>query len=741
MVKNYHRKIIDTLEKHQISRAIYFLKVWAKDIESYYHNSSDLDSNPNYDHTDHNNLVRYEELDSIEQRYSTWLTSISNQAETSETESTVNHIAAECYILADYYNCLYFDYANDTFEQKQMHIERAAHKDLATLLDKISTYHHQISLQLSPNRKQYEDNLNNLFNYFWLYFGASNANYESDIALFRKIIINTTQNDYGYGELAQPLAVSALTLNILRNFSEDNILLLIESLDSPNVRVETRAYVGLCLIIGHYYNRYNIIKRFTQIIDEEIIHNSERLKKCQLTLKGLIRTLETEHLSQILSNEVEAEIAKKVKDINASDFKIEDLTANTDWSDYSNSLENKIIKLQEMLFEGSDIHYNTFYRQKKLPFFNSISHWFMPFDSQWSDIAIVYKSFPQQLQKVVNIQYMCDSDLYSLHLAISFLSTNNQDNIKQFLSNNLPDMSDEDEGIDFNHAEHLFADTLNNYIQNLYRFFKNNPFYMNDFYAEIPNYASSIIPILFKSDDQTQLDLANFYFNKEQYQPALSLYKSLEQTMASNELFQKMGYCAQQDLDIVQALKYYTIANTFKPNDLWTLKHMIACTYNTQQKISLYENILQIDEDNQWALLGLASLYVQMESYDQAISIYYKLDFIYPDTLNIERELALCAMHKHDFSTALRYWNKITEKSNNNEDIIYKAHTYLLQNDLPQAIKTYTEAWQLTDKKSEFWSSLRSEEHNLLKFGLSEKQFHYINEILIDRLYVKTINI
>jgi len=729
MGKNYHAKIISTLEKKQISRAIFYLKKWADEI------STDYYSEDNFISDTHITLLR-----DIEQTYNDYLEQFDFENATPQTDEIIINLTIQCYQLADYYKRIYSEYAKQTIEERLMFNYQPV--DINSTFEKIIAYNHQIDLQLSPNRKQYESNLYSVFNYYWLYFRHQNANHEpiDDITPYKKYVVEALDNDYQLGDDVRPLVISALTLNILRDYSEEHIIYLIEALDSPNITVKSRAYVGLVLIISHYYNRYKVFPHFKQIIDEEIINQPDRLKVIHTVTIDLIRTLETEHIRQIMSNEITTEIEKKLPDIQNGIISIDDLTANTKWSDYENSLQNKLIKLQELLHEGSDIHYNTFYQQKKLPFFNNIAHWFLPFDPQWSDISQVYIHFPRQLQNVIGQQLMCDSDLYSLHLAIAYLSNSNQDGIKQFLVNNLPDISEETEEKDFNHEQHLFANTVNNYIQNLYRFFKNSIFGIEDYFNDIPQYATTIIPLLFKSSASAQYEFANFYFNKEQYAPALSLFKSLETEMASNELFQKMGYSAQKQGDKEQAFKYYTIANTFTPNDLWTLQHMVACTTDSQQLHDIYDNILQLDENNQNALLGKALLYMKRQQYEQAINIYYKLDFIYPDTLTIERQLAICAMYKQDFSTAIRYWNKITDDTTNSNDLINKAHTYLLQHDITNALQTYQSTWQATEKKSDFWALLRSDEQMLLTLGLTHQQFHYINEMLINELYVKTIN-
>ena len=716
---NDFQNISNSLAKQQISRAIFYLNRWNNALQT------------------GSQTERRQQIKDLSETYNTYLDTYVNNTEMSFPVDFDRQLAQKCYRMADGIKSDYLSQADNTYETQQLkHAARPADADeLKNLFSQIQAYNHEIEVRLSPLRSKYEDNLNQLFLYFWL---TDNISQES-AAIYKQYVINEDDEYRQLGILARPLVISALTLNIIRHYSEDNILLIIDALESSDTTVRVRAYIGIILIVSHYYNRYQIFPRLKQIIDEELINQPHRLENIKIAVTDLIRTLETERLSRIMNNEIVPEILKRssknVQDGEIPIIDLEAMTGNPDWTDYKNSLEQKLVHLSELQAEGSDASFNTFQQQKHLPFFQTLSHWFLPFDTSWSNIANLFRAASMPIEKMLQSHYMCDSDCYSLCMAFSFFSAKNKSDINSMIAKYLPgnDESDDNEP-DFKQDNTFIAQT-HNYTHNLYRFFRLNNFGFDNLLEEISQYATTIIPLLFKDDTDRQLDLAHFYFNKEQYQPALDLYLQIIDHAPSAEIFQKMGYAEEHLEHTEQALKYYTIADTYSPDNIWTLKRMLACSPNTEQRSKIYDKILQLDPDNKQALIGTARQLTEQKLFDKALEIYYKLDFLYPDTLAIQRQLALCAIYSKKFTTALRYWDKINAVSDDFRDLLNTAHTYLIQKQTQEAIKYYIKSWNKAEKKNEFWVALRNDTQRLADFGIKEHDIHLLDEVLINNLY------
>ena len=727
MADNF-QNISNSLGKKQISRAIFYLKRWNQQFndKEEYNKEADIQSIADTYNSYLDNFSQPSTLNS--QQHSTL---------NSQLSTLVDPLIVQCYRLADTMKLNELKTSDNTFESQQLiHAQRPqTTEELKSTFDQIRAYNHEIEVQLSPNRSKYEDNLNSIFLYFWL-----NEQFTKETAnLYRKYIVNTEDNEYQLGKLVQPLVISALTLNLLRNFSEDNLLLLTEAVASPDVVVKVRAYIGIVLVLAKYSQRYSLFQKFNLIINEEIINRQKRLDNVYTVIIDLIRTLETEQLSLMMKDEIVPEILKRNPEKNLKDgtpiFDIEALAGNPDWTDYKNSLEYKIVKLSELQAEGSDANYHTFQPQKHLPFFKTLSHWFLPFDTEWSDIARLFKQSSLPIEKMLRSRFLCDSDCYSFCFTFAYFPSKSQKDINNIIAKNLPTDDEDDDEPDFKQDNRLVIE-MHNYIHTLYRFFRLNAFDIENAFDNITDYPETIIPVLFKDDFNLQLEIANFYFNKQQYQPALTLYRQLQQILPSGEIFQKMGYAEEHLGNRQQALRYYTIADTYTPDNVWTLKRMIACSDSEEQRAGIYDKILLIDPDNKQALMGKAKQLAGNKEYDQAVEILYKLDFLYPDTPAIERQLALCAAFRHDFDTSIRYWIKLNQQEENSNDLMNTAHIYFIQHNIPEALTYYQKSWEKTSKKSDFWTTLRNDTQTLINaFNLTEQDIHILNEILINRLY------
>lgn len=733
MVNSHQQQqnISNSLEKRRISRAIFYIKRVIDDFEKFVAFSIATTNVKEVNHSYENKNKEFiadarikakEILDTYNHQFNAFI------AKKSIDAAITDSLIRECFLLwdtinkqsnsANYYasNCIEENWGDPTYCRQ--------------LFEQITEYHRRIFAGLNANRKKYENTLNSLFNY---YCNTSDLS-DDDCLLYRQMVINSNDSNMQIGNLVQPLLVSALTLNNLKFYSEQNMQLLAESIESPNMQVKARALTGVILVIDEYSVRYKYFEELRQITMKLKAAYSSMLLQ---SLLALIRTTETEHLNDIMNNEIVPEILKRTSEMSDKEKRtidIEKLIGNPDWTDYKNSLEHKIIQLSELQAEGSDVAYNTFKNQKNFPFFKKHSNWFIPFDKKWSDIPKMFDKSSIQIERLFSSQCLCDSDCYSFCMTFSAFSDSNTLDLNNLIARNMPDKEENSGDIDLGNKDTM-ATTINNYVHNLYRFYKLNLMRDSDVIDNVVNYHKSVIPLLFGDNSGQQMEIANFYFNKQQYKPALDMYEGLSNSTPSSELFQKMGFAAEQLGNNEQALRYYTIADTYSPDEQWTLKRMLACTKDSLLQNKIYQKLLAHDENNRTALLGIAQNHSDNKEYDQAMDIYYKLDFLYPDSLVIQRRLALCAVKKGDYDTALRYWDKINRQNNNCNDLINTAHTYFIKGDRQAAIDIYKRAWEADEKKSDFWSIFRNENNILNDMHVSDEAIHWLEEILINELY------
>ena len=117
----------------------------------------------------------------------------------------------------------------------------------------------------------------------------------------------------------------------------------------------------------------------------------------------------------------------------------------------------------------------------------------------------------------------------------------------------------------------------NQYIQDLYRFFKLNP-YRNNFYdifkLSINFYdKKSIAPLISHVEDMRKI--ASYCFDKNNFKEAKDIFERLVAIDNENDdLWQKIGYCKQMLNDQEGALSAYLQADLFRPNNSWIIKRI-----------------------------------------------------------------------------------------------------------------------------------------------------------------------
>lgn len=701
-----YKNISNALSKMQISRAIYYLDVWNKTI------AGQAIQN------------RSEQIAQITETYNLLLNYFVSNITDSQQSQMQQQLCRKCYDLADAMLYDSFNYYAATTEQK-LSITEAANLTEEKLVLALQTIDQYKQIQTQELRTKFEDSLLQIFRYYWL---KTNLSEQAQELFLQRIELD---NDV----MVQSLIVSALMLNILRNYSDSNILLLTKALTCRNQEVEIRVVIGLIIIIAQYYNRKETYQHLSHAI-EMLTFDADIQNVVFLCLQSLLRTLETEKINAFMNKEIVPEILKNSpQDLLTDKFNIDDLEGNPKWKDYENGLTKKMIQISELQEEGADIAYNSFHQQKTHPFFKNVATWFLPFDPQWSNIAIMMQQ-KLPIEKLVTSNYLCDSDKYSFCIAFTLFSKNNQQDINSFFAQQMDQIDPEDKKEQKMTPNKTLKDKIDNYTRNIYRYYKLCPTAIADSTKEIINYSTTVIPLLVNDKNQ-QLQLANYLFKKAFYKPAYELYKVLQFDLPSAELFQKLGYSAEQQQLQDEALRYYMIADSYMPDDIWTLNRAAQCSVNSNQKDDFYKRILRIDENNKNALLGMAKELAQNKHYDEAIKIYYQLDYLYPDTLTIQRQLAFCALQKHDAETALKYWKKILLNSNNNNDLLNTAHTLFILGSRQEALNYYEQSWQQTEHKSDFWTLFRNDYPILLQNGVSKEDIHFMNELLISKLYVR----
>lgn len=528
------------------------------------------------------------------------------------------------------------------------------------------------------------------------------------------------------------LFVSAVTLSLTEYFDRRKVMLLFDAYNSENNQINQRALVGLAIVFILYHLRIpfypELTSRLSLLGESELF--PQELNRIQIQM---LLSKDTDKINKKMQEEI---IPEMIKNANSQNLRIKpDENSEDDFNpDWAQEIENspladKLREMSELQMEGADVYMSTFAYQKGYPFFKTINNWFYPFDKQHS---LVVKELSDGtgssiIDLILESAFFCDSDKYSLLFTMMHIPKAHRDMMTQQLSGQQVDELMNEKNSDSMKA---FSDKRefisNQYIHNLYRFFKVYPYHhdFHDIFSEPIrlNEAPILKEMMYNSSMLTQV--VNFFFRKEHYLEAIELYQMLSTMEKDNaEIYQKLGYCFQKTKNFEQALDAYLKADMLKPDNVWTNRHLATCyrvLKNYPKAISYYKKVEEVQPQNRSLLYNIGSCLVELELFDEAIQYFFKLDFIEPDTLRTWRAIAWCSFMLQKLEQATKYYDKIREKNAVAPDYLNSGHVAWSMGDMKKAIEYYTKSCELSGSKTLFIDIFNKDKEYLLRNGINE---------------------
>ncbi|MBP1618638.1 MAG: hypothetical protein H6Q14_2465 [Bacteroidetes bacterium] len=530
------------------------------------------------------------------------------------------------------------------------------------------------------------------------------------------------------------LFVSALTLSLFHRFDPRKLSVIIAASGAADAEIRARAIVGLVFVLVKYDQRlkfYPESKRELELAGE----NHTFKKALQTILVQLIRSKQTESISRKMIDEIIPEMMKfstKIgRKLNVDDFSDEsDLSEkNPDWRKdlEASGLSKKLQEYSELHLEGADVFHSTFANLKNFPFFRELSNWFLPFDTSYSQLIELSSGNKNNvlLTAVSKSGYMCDSDKYSFSL--SLLQIPEQQH--QMIAMRLGEESGELEKLQ--KEEMLFNPRIsdeiisNQYIQNLYRFFKLFPrrdnfddiFTFNANFYQYQSLESLII------DAGTMTRLAMYCFDKNHFQEAEAIYRLLiEQNQNINdEWWQKIGYCRQMLNDIEGAVSAYKQADILNSDNSWTIKRLAHC-YRLLKKpeiaLEYFRRVETLQPNNTGVQMNIGHCYLDMGDYNEALNCYFKLEFNDIADAKTQRPIAWTAFLAGKLDLSESYYQQLIAGKPSLHDYLNLGHIYLRTNRLKLAVESYTESFKLAGSYDSFLKHFREDEEILHQMGV-----------------------
>lgn len=565
--------------------------------------------------------------------------------------------------------------------------------------------------------------INRLFNTLWTSCQWSDDDSEFYAGLMLSPMVDVVD---------QQLLVSAVTLGAMNQFDINKFKALTTVYQqSTDERVRQRALVGWVLSV---FEGMDIFPEQDKII-RKLCENKDTIRELYTLQIQFFYSQDTEKDNEKLQRDIMPYLVEgsnitigRLGIVEKEEDSLENILNQDAEDKRMEQMEEKVRKMMEMQKQGSDIYFGGFRQMKRFPFFNDLANWFTPFyiDHPALRTTIERIGQPNILETITNQGNFCESDKYSLAFAMESIINQIPGNIKEMMG-----------------SEGAFAPmgtTLDKsnptyicraYIQDLYRFFRlyrSSNELINPF---IDNHKSSFVAdtffFVYKSFIGTGLD---------EYKMRLALYLYKHKNM--DKLVELMSTFHVEDANYNILMGYinlyfgkpdvaYQIFNMVLQEDTenqWALKGMARAAmdcedYDTAEHT--YSQLLRLEPDNiNYAVKRCVTL-LKTERYAEAREELFRLDYQYPDNMNVKRVFAWTMLLDKSLDKASQLYDLILSDAPMAEDYLNSGYCWWAKGNIGQAKNSF-QAWITMTKgnKDRLLEEIRNDQKVLDLYGITE---------------------
>lgn len=565
--------------------------------------------------------------------------------------------------------------------------------------------------------------VNRLFNTLW-----TSCQWSDDDSAFYAGLMLSPMVDV----VDQQLLVSAVTLGAMNQFDINKFKALTTVYQqSTDERVRQRALVGWVLSV---FEGLDIFPEQDKII-RKLCENKDTIRELYALQIQFFYSQDTEKDNEKLQRDIMPYLVDgsnitigRLGIVEKEEDSLENILNQDAEDKRMEQMEEKVRKMMEMQKQGSDIYFGGFRQMKRFPFFNDLANWFTPFyiDHPALRTTIERIGQPNILQTITNQGNFCESDKYSLAFAMESIINQIPGNIKEMMgSEGVFDPM----GTTLDKSNPTYI--CRAYIQDLYRFFRlyrSSNELINPF---IDNHKSSFVAdtffFVYKSFIGTGLD---------EYKMRLALYLYKHKNM--DKLVELMSTFHVEDANYNILMGYinlyfgkpdvaYQIFNMVLQEDTenqWALKGMARAAmdcedYDTAEHT--YSQLLRLEPDNiNYAVKRCVTL-LKTERYAEAREELFRLDYQYPDNMNVKRVFAWMMLLDKSLDKASQLYDLILADAPMAEDYLNSGYCWWAKGNIGQAKNSF-QAWITMTKgnKDRLLEEIRNDQKVLDLYGITE---------------------
>ena len=499
----------------------------------------------------------------------------------------------------------------------------------------------------------------------------------------------------------QQLIVSAIMLSNLNAFGFGKFSVLMNVyMKTTDPSVRQRALVGwvLCLDSSKEAIYPEMATMVQKACEDETCLNE--LTELQMQL---FYCLEAEQDTKKIHDEIMPDILKG-SNIRVTRHGLEEIEDDTledilhpDTSERNmERMEESMKQMANMQKEGADIYFGGFAQMKRMPFYNDLSNWFVPFYPQHPAVSNIWENTKGKkfLQVITQIGAFCDSDKYSFVLAFEQV-------LKQFPAKMLKMVEDGEASplpiggkIELEEQRQpIFMRRM--YLQNIYRFFRLYPM-RNEFASPFDNrerflfFANSLFGHTRLQEKMTEV--AAFLMKRRRNDEALSVLANCGVATTNFEYQMLMGNLLMRmplDTDL-SATEYFRHALELRPDSEKALSGYSRALFryhHFEAALNGYEKLMKLKPEHTGYMLNAAICMANVERNEEALKLLYKLDYEQPDNYKVRRVLAWVLTMSERYEQAGKVYQQLLSLDKPDAvDMLNYGYCLWFQRDIVEAI-------------------------------------------------------
>ncbi len=584
--------------------------------------------------------------------------------------------------------------------------------------------------------------IRNIFNHLWLadHYGEAE---NSLIEIFLR------SGNFMWYE--KSMFTTAITLSALRTWQIEKILRLSDIYQAGEPNVMERALAGMILALHYHNDKFpfytEVTEKFYQLSEDKAFR-----EHCRIIVLQAIKSRETEKLGKRLHDEILPKV-EKLKPLLEEKLDLENILPNykeneknPDWSKMFGESEDVFKTMEELTklqMEGADVYMSAFANMKHFDFFKDFQNWFIPFYPEHETVNEIFNDeilgpgTNDLAEALYKTPFICNSDKFSLILNLKYLPSSQKTMMLKVFRMELEGLQQLNEEESATDPYRNFRINVTQYIQDIYRFFKLSPYrkeFEDVFTGKLDMYNSGFFKITFR-DTETEAGIADYFFSRNFYDDALSLYlRQVNDKPDNSELYEKIAFCYQETGDYENALKYYQRAELIdrKP---WTVKKTGLCLRRIgriDEALEYYLQACDMEPDNMHSVLMAGHCYLDLKNYEEALKYYFRIEFSDPGNTKILKPIAYCYFALGRFDDSEKYYDRMAQQKLTAHDQINRGHLALCRGNKREAINYYRQSILSGElSKEQFLSIFREDTPLLLSLGVSQDDLPIITDYLL----------